>query len=122
MKKIIIAEDDKFLANAYQMKFSKFGYEITLVVDGEELISLLETNKPDLIILDLVMPAKDGVSVLQELRRNTKWKSIPVIVVTNLDQKEDIKKCQDLGISDYIMKNKMSLERLHDKIRVVVGE
>lgn len=122
MKKILIAEDDKFLANAYQMKFAKFGYEIFVVVDGAELIKQLDVSKPDLIILDLVMPTKDGFSVLQEIRRNMKWKSIPVIVVTNLDQEEDVKKCQELGISDYIMKNKMSLERLHDKIRAVIGE
>ena len=122
MKKILIAEDDKFLANAYQMKFAKFGYEIFVAVDGAELIKQLDVSKPDLIILDLVMPTKDGFSVLQEIRRNMKWKSIPVIVVTNLDQEEDVKKCQELGISDYIMKNKMSLERLHDKIRAVIGE
>lgn len=122
MKKILIAEDDKFLANAYQMKISKFGYEVVIVSDGDEFMKQLDSTKPDLIILDLVMPAKDGYSVLQDLKKNPKWKAIPVIVATNLDQKEDVQRCQTLGVSDYIMKNKLSFERLHDKIKSILHE
>jgi DNA-binding response OmpR family regulator len=122
MKKILIAEDDKFLANAYRMEISKFGYEVSIVSDGEEFLKQLDTFKPDLTILDLVMPTKDGFSVLIDMKKNPKWKSIPVIVATNLDQKEDVKKCQEFGVADYIMKNKLSFERLHEKIKSIVRE
>ncbi len=122
MKKILIAEDDKFLANAYRMEIEKFGYEVSIVPDGEEFLKQLDTFKPDLTILDLVMPTKDGFSVLLDMKKNPKWKSIPVIVATNLDQKEDVKKCQEFGVADYIMKNKLSFERLHEKIKSIVRE
>jgi CheY-like chemotaxis protein len=56
------------------------------------------------------------------MKKNPKWKSIPVIVATNLDQKEDLKKCQEFGVADYIMKNKLSFERLHEKIKSIVRE
>ncbi len=122
MKKILIAEDDKFLANAYRMEIEKFGYEVSIVSDGDEFLKQLDTFKPDLTILDLVMPTKDGFSVLIDMKKNPKWKSIPVIVATNLDQKEDVKKCQEFGVADYIMKNKLSFERLHEKIKSIVRE
>jgi DNA-binding response OmpR family regulator len=122
MKKILIAEDDKFLANAYRMEITKFGYEVSIVSDGEEFLQQLDVFKPDLTILDLVMPTKDGFAVLLDMKKNPKWKSIPVIIATNLDQKEDLKKCQEFGVADYIMKNRLSFERLHEKIKSIVRE
>jgi len=122
MKKILIAEDDKFLANAYRMEMTKFGYDVCIVADGFETIKQLALYKPDLIILDLAMPTKDGFSVLEDMKKNSKWKSIPVIVATNLDQKEDIEKCKTLGVADYIIKNKLSFERLHEKIKAILHE
>jgi DNA-binding response OmpR family regulator len=122
MKKILIAEDDKFLANAYRIEIAKFGYDISIVVDGVEFMKQLDLYKPDLIILDLAMPTKDGFSVLEDMKKNSKWKSIPVIVATNLDQKDDIERCKTLGVADYIMKNKLSFERLHEKIKAIIHE
>ena len=117
MAKILIAEDDKFLANAYRLKFTKSGFTVKLAIDGEEAIKELESFTPDLIILDLIMPKKDGFMVLEDLSKNSKWKSIPVIVATNLEQKEDIDRAKSLGAIDYIVKSNVTIEEIVNKVK-----
>lgn len=117
MSKILIAEDDKFLANAYRLKFSKSGFSVKLAMDGAEAIKELSVSIPDLIILDLIMPNKDGFSVLEELKNNPKWQKIPVIVATNLEQKEDIDKAKALGAVDYIVKSNTTIEEIINKVK-----
>jgi len=116
MKKILVAEDDNFLANAYRLKLTKAEFEVKLVTDGEEALQALQTFTPDLIILDLVMPKKDGFAVLEELKNSDKWKHIPVLVASNLGQSEDIVKATKLGADDYIVKTDLSMKNLLVKI------
>jgi len=116
MKKILIAEDDKFLANAYRVKFTKAGFEVRLANDGQETMSVLKEFVPDLILLDLIMPVRDGFSALQEIKANDGLKNIPVIIASNLGQKEDIDKCRVLGAVDYIIKSDISLDELINKV------
>lgn len=116
MAKILVVEDDKFLANAYRVKLNKSGFDIKIARDGEEAIRMLSDFVPDLILLDLVLPKKDGFSVLKELKQNEKWKNIPVIIASNLGQKEDIDRGMSLGATDYIVKSDLSLKDLIDKI------
>jgi len=116
MKKILITEDDKFLANAFRAKLVKAGFEIKIVGDGEEAMKVLEAFTPDLILLDLVMPKKDGYAVLQELKAEPKWKSIPVLIATNLGQKEDVDRAMKLGADAYIVKSELALDDLVKKI------
>src|SRR3989344_6557444 len=116
MAKILVAEDDKFLANAYRVKLSKTDHEIKIVSDGQEVMDILETFTPDIILLDLIMPVKDGFSVLEELKKNEKWKNIPVIVSSNLGQKEDIDRSMLLGATDYIVKSDMHINDILIKI------
>jgi len=120
MVKILVAEDDKFLANAYRVKLSKAGYEIKIVSDGQETMDSLETFTPDVILLDIIMPIKDGFAVLEELKKNDKWKNIPVIVASNLGQKEDIDKSMALGATDYIVKSQMPINDVLVKINNVL--
>ena len=119
MVKILVAEDDKFLANAYRVKLNKAGYEIKIVSDGQEAIDSLETFTPDVILLDLIMPIKDGFVVLEELKKSDKWKNIPVIVASNLGQKEDIDRGMALGATDYIIKSQMPINDVLAKINSV---
>ncbi|HSW87939.1 MAG TPA: response regulator [Candidatus Saccharimonadales bacterium] len=116
MKKILIAEDDKFLASAYRVKLTKAGFEVQIASDGNEAIALLKTFTPDLILLDLMMPTKDGFSTLQDLKANDLWKNIPVIVASNLGQKEDMEKSRALGATDFVVKSDLSLDALIEKI------
>lgn len=120
MKKILIAEDDKFLASAYHMKLCSSEYEVVIVADGQELMNYLSAQKPDLIMLDLIMPEKDGFSVLEDLRKNPKLRTIPVMVVTNRDEKADMARCKELGVREYILKNRMSLDELCHKVKTLL--
>jgi DNA-binding response OmpR family regulator len=121
MKKILVAEDDNFLANAYRVKLTKSSYEVKIVVDGEETLQVLKNYIPDLIILDLIMPKKDGFAVLEEIKKNESLKKIPCIVASNLGQKEDIDRAKGLGADDYIIKTDLTMGGLLDKIKSFIG-
>jgi CheY-like chemotaxis protein len=116
-KTILIAEDDDFLAKAYRIKLTNLGYKVFIVGNGEEVISYLKENPPpNLIILDLIMPQKDGFETLAELKKEEKFKKIPVVIVSNLSQEEDIKKAKDLGALDFLVKSSFSLSEIAQKI------
>lgn len=117
MSKILIVEDDKYLLNAYRVKLTKAGYEVETAMDGLETLQVLQRLTPDLIVLDLVLPKKDGFSTLQDIQANEKWKTIPVIVVSNLGQKEDIDRALKLGARDFIIKTELNLNALIDKLQ-----
>lgn len=120
MKKILIVEDDNFLANAYRVKLTKAGFEIKNAFDGYEALSLLQTYIPDLILLDIVMPKKDGFSTLEEIKKNETLKNIPVILASNLGQKEDMDRGMRLGALDFFVKTDFSLNNLIEKINKIL--
>jgi two-component system alkaline phosphatase synthesis response regulator PhoP len=117
MKTILVAEDDKFLSNAYRIKLVKLGYDVIIVSDGEQVMHYLHDNAvPDLLLLDLIMPVKDGFDTLREIKEKSGMKKFPIIVASNLGEGEDIKKAKELGAVDYIIKSDLSLQELADKI------
>lgn len=116
MKKILVVEDDHFLLSAYKVKFSKKGFDVKTATDGQDALSVLESFEPDLILLDLVMPRLDGFETLKKLKENDKLKKIPVIVASNLGQKDDLDKAMALGANDYIIKSNISLDKIIEKI------
>lgn len=118
--RILIAEDDKFLANAYRVKLEKEGFESVIAIDGEEALTALNSSDFDLIILDLIMPKKDGFQTLEEIKASDKLKDIPVLIASNLGQKEDIDRGMELGAVDYIVKSDMSMEGLVSKIKEII--
>lgn len=120
MSKILVAEDDKFLANAYRVKLTKSGFDVRMVTDGNEVMAALQDYQPDLILLDLVMPLKDGFTTLGEIKTTEQWKSVPVIIASNLGQKEDIERGMKLGASDFIVKSDMSMTFLIEKINQIL--
>ncbi len=122
MSKILVAEDDSFLVNAYRVKLSKAGFEVKIARDGQETMESPATFIPDLILLDLMMPVKDGFAVLKELKANEKWKAIPVIVASNLGQKEDLDKAMQLGATDFVIKSDLALADLITKINTQLGD
>lgn len=119
-RKILVVEDDKFLVNAYRVKLQKAGFEIKIALDGNEAINILSEFTPDLVILDLVMPVKDGFATLSEIKSSSKWKNIPVLIASNLGQKEDIERGMALGAVDYIVKTDLSLDELVKKVNSLV--
>jgi DNA-binding response OmpR family regulator len=117
MTKILVAEDDKFLANAYRVKLTKGGFEVQIAQDGQEALSAMKTAKPSLVLLDLMMPVKDGFATLTEMKKDPELKNIPVIIASNLGQKEDIDRGMGLGAVDYVVKSDLSLDTLIQKIK-----
>ena len=114
-KKILIVEDEKPLARVMSLKLSSAGYQTSVSFDGEQALEILSKESFDLIILDLVMPKKDGYFVLSELKRlNIK---IPVIVASNLGQQEDIEKAKKLGAVDYFVKSDITLVEMVNKVK-----
>lgn len=117
MPKILVIEDDVFLSNAYKVKLKKAGFEASFATDGIEGLNALETSIPDVILLDLVMPKKDGFETLAEIKKNPAYSSIPIVVASNLGQKEDLDRATQLGANDYIIKSEMSLDQIVEKIQ-----
>ena len=121
-KKILIVEDDNFLANAYRVKFAKAGFDVHIARDGKDTLDSLNTFLPNLIILDLIMPVMDGYLVLEEIKKNELWKNIPIIVASNLGQKEDAERAMKLGANDFIVKSDLHLEDLIVKINKLLEQ
>ena len=118
IKKILIAEDEKPMANALSLKLNSAGFETTLVYDGDSAISAAKSTSYDLILLDLVMPIKDGFFVLTELKKMKN--NTPVIVSSNLSQDEDIKRARDLGARDYFIKSDTTLAQIVEKVKQTI--
>jgi len=116
-KFVIIVEDDKFYGNIYKTKLAKAKFEAVVAGNGEEAIEMARKRKPDLILLDLVMPIKDGFQTLKELKADSNLKDVKVVVLSNLSQQEDVKKAKELGASDYLVKTNMSIKEVMDKIQ-----
>jgi len=114
--RILFIDDDNFLRKVYQAELSEKGFEVHLAVDGEDGLQKIAELKPDLIILDLIMPKKNGFEVLEDLQRFKETKTIPVIVLSNLAQSDDQKKALDLGAVDYLIKDNTTLDIIAEKI------
>ncbi|PIR58881.1 MAG: response regulator [Candidatus Pacebacteria bacterium CG10_big_fil_rev_8_21_14_0_10_56_10] len=122
MKKILVVEDDAFLANAYKVKLSKTNFQVRIADSGQHAIEEITTFKPDLILLDLVIPEVDGFEVLSQLRQSPQASHIPVLVVSNLAQEEDIQKAKELGAQEFIVKSEVALEAIVGRINSLLPD
>ena len=118
---ILIVEDDTFLSNIYKTKFEFEGFKVSTSENGEVGLADVKKKKPDLILLDILMPKMDGFTVLQELQKDKSMSKIPVILLTNLGQKDDIQKGLELGAKDYIIKAHFKPSEVVEKVRKVLG-
>jgi DNA-binding response OmpR family regulator len=115
-KKLLIVEDENTLLKALKDKFLKEGYVVLTAGDGAVGLELALTEHPDLILLDIVMPIMDGMSVLKKLRSNEWGKDVPVILLTNLNMAEKVADALDKGAYDYLVKSDWSLEEVAKKV------
>jgi len=120
MKKILIIEDDKFLRELIAKKLLKENFEIFEAIDGEEGLKKIKEEKPDLILLDLILPGIDGFEVLAQIKKDPAMLSIPVIILSNLGQKEDIEKGMRMGAVDFLIKAHFTPGEIIDKIKSVL--
>lgn len=116
-KKILIIEDEKPLLSALEEFLEKAGYEIEKAENGQEGLEKYATNKPDLILLDLLMPVMDGITFLQKIKNEDGILPIPVIVLTNLSDDTKVAEAIENGASDYLVKADWKLEEVAEKIK-----
>ena len=121
-KTILFIEDESALQKTFGEIFKQEGYEMTSALDGEVGLRLAKTKKPDLILLDLILPKINGFDVLKKTKENPETKEIPVIVLTNLEGVGDLDKVIELGATTYLVKTQYSLEEVVEKIKKALGE
>ncbi len=120
MKKILIIEDEQVLQKTLEKFLIDEGYNLVSATDGEIGLKLARTQKPNLIMLDLILPKLNGFEVLKELKANKETKNIPVIILTNLETMDDINKALELGATTYLVKVNYKLEEIVEKIEQTI--
>ena len=119
-RKILIIEDDKFIREFMVRKLVNDGYEAIEATNGEEGVRTAKAEKPDLILLDLILPGIDGFESLTRIRKDQEIANIPVIILSNLGQKEDIEKGLKLGATDYLIKAHFAPGEIAEKIASIL--
>ncbi len=115
-RRILVAEDDRFLRKAAEMALKRHGYTVLTAADGEEALRAAQSDLPDLILLDLIMPKLNGFDVLQALKKEAPTAKIPVIVLSNLGQDRDVQHAMDAGATAYFIKTDLSLQALVQRV------
>lgn len=116
-KKVMIVEDDMVLAGALRLVLENQDYEILLATDGEVAEKMILQEKPDFVLLDLLLPIKSGLEVLKTIKQKLDMKTISVVVLTNFEQDASIKECMDLGAKDYIVKSSVDIKEVPGVIK-----
>lgn len=116
-KKIVIVEDDEHIAKVYKMKFESEGMDSVIAVDGEEAVAKILSEKPDLILLDLMLPKKDGFWVLEQVRKTLEFLNTPIIVLSNMWEQADKERALVLGANEFLVKVETSIQEVVDKVK-----
>jgi len=116
MKKIIIIEDEKILLDLLKDKLVKEGYEVIVALDGQTGLAKIKQEKPDLILLDMVMPKMGGFEVMRELNKDENLAKIPVIIISNSGQPVELEKAKKLGAKDWLIKTEFDPKEVVNKV------
>jgi len=119
---ILIVEDEVFLMNLLTLQMRKENFEVVQAFDGIEAVEKLKTVRPSLILLDLILPKKNGFEVLQEISQDPQLSNIPVVIISNLGQESDIARGKELGAIEYYVKARLSIDDLVNKVKEILGE
>lgn len=120
-KTVLLIEDDEFLAELYATKLNLEGFDVIAAADGKKGLKLALEKRPDVVLLDIILPKMDGFEVLKNLRADAAAKTIPVILLTNLSQKDEVKRGLELGAVDYLIKAHFMPSEVVKKIKTLVG-
>jgi len=118
---VLIVEDDRFLNKAYADKLGREGFEVMLATSADEAKQHLARKMPSIILLDIIMPYVSGFEFLQEIKQDPKYKKIPILIISNLSQEEDIKKGKQLGAVDFIVKTDYTLDEIIEKVKEIIN-
>ena len=120
--KIVLIEDDTFLGGMYVTKLNLEGFDVKLAEDGEKGLKLVKSEQPDLVLLDIILPKMSGFDVLKDIKGDESIQDIPVILLTNLGQRDDVQKGIKLGAKDYLIKAHFMPSEVVAKIKSLVNE
>jgi DNA-binding response OmpR family regulator len=115
--RVLVVEDDNFLRKILVMKFEAEGFQVESAADGEAGLHQVVANPPDLMLLDMILPNMNGFEVLAEMKTNKLTSKVPVIVLSNLGQEEDIKRATELGAVDFLVKSNLSIMEVVQKVK-----
>lgn len=121
-KKILLIEDEKTMVNLLERKLTKEGYDVSVARDGEEGLGKIKEMKPDLILLDIVMPKMDGFEVMEEIAKHKELKKIPVIIISNSGQPVELGRVKKLGAKDWLIKTEFDPQEVLDKVMKQIGK
>ncbi|MBD3208414.1 MAG: response regulator [Candidatus Nealsonbacteria bacterium] len=116
-KKILLIEDERILAEMYEQKFIKAGFDVDLALSAEDGIEMIKKGKPDLILLDILLPEQNGVAFLQWLKDHSKNSSVPIIAFSNYDDPKTMEKAKKLGVKEYLLKANYTPGEIVEKIK-----
>lgn len=120
-KKILIVDDDSMISDMYLMKFTEDGFDASTASDGKTALEKIESENPDIVLLDIVMPQMDGFDVLKELGKKGILRKIKVILLSNVGQKEDVERGLSLGATEYIIKANFTPSEVLEKVKKIIG-
>jgi len=120
--KILLVEDDSFLLGMYATKFEMENFKVIMAEDGEKAVRLAPKEMPDIILLDIILPKVNGFEVLRQLKANRLTANIPVILLTNLSQKDEIEQALKMGAEDYLIKAHFMPSEVVEKIKKVLNK
>jgi DNA-binding response OmpR family regulator len=118
--RILLAEDDRFLRRAAEATLRRHGFDVLTAVDGEEALRLARLETPDLVLLDLIMPKLQGFEVLRALKQEASTAAIPVIVISNLGQDNDVRQALEAGAAAYLIKAHLGLDELVVRVQAAL--
>jgi len=116
-KKVLIIEDEKILGEMYKDKFTQAGFEVSLVIEAREGVELVKKEKPDLVLLDILLPRENGIFFLEELKKISEVASVPVVAFSNFDDPETKKRAAKLGAKDYLIKTGYTPQEIVEKVK-----
>jgi len=118
--KILLVEDEQMIVDMYKMRFEEEGYDTLVTERGSEALEIAKKEKPDIILLDIILPETDGFSILQAIKADSSIKSIPVLLLTNLGQESDQIKGKDMGAADYFVKSQHTPAQVIQKVKELI--
>lgn len=121
MKRILLVEDEELIAELVQRKLQDEGYYVFVARDGEDALKQIRERRPDLILLDMILPRLNGFDVLAELEKDEGVKLIPVIIISNSGESEEIKRAKAAGVRDWLVKTDFDLKEMVEKVRRQIG-
>lgn len=121
-KKILILEDEEILLDLLRRKLTKEGYEVLAVQNGEDGLEVMKKKKPDLVLLDIIMPGKNGFEVMEAMQKDEELNKIPIIIISNSGQPVELDKAKKLGVKDWLVKTEFDPREVLEKVRRQLGE